>query len=130
MDRIIKYIAGAIGALLGCLFGSLDGLIVALILIVVCDYITGIMVGVSTKQLSSEIGFKGICKKVIIFMLVAVGHIIDTKILQTGALLRTAVIMFYIANEGISILENAGNLGLPIPKKLKDVLEQIKTEEE
>jgi len=75
MDRIIKYIAGAIGALLGCLFGSLDGLIVALILIVVCDYITGIMVGVSTKQLSSEIGFKGICKKVIIFMLVAVGHI-------------------------------------------------------
>lgn len=97
----------------------------ALVAFVVIDYITGIMCAVVDKKLSSAVGFKGIFKKVLIFALVGVGHILDTRVIGAGSVLRTAVIFFYLSNEGISLLENAGHLGLPIPKKLKSILEQL-----
>ena len=97
----------------------------ALIAFVVIDYITGVMCAISDKKLSSAVGFKGICRKVLIFALVGGGHILDTRVIGAGSVLRTAVIFFYLSNEGISLLENAAHLGLPVPKKLKDVLEQL-----
>lgn len=106
--------------------GGFDGFLYALIAFVLVDYLTGVMVAVVNKKLSSEVGFKGIFKKVVIFALVAIGHIIDTYVIQNGSVIRTAVIFFYLSNEGISILENVSVLGLPVPQKLKDVLEQLK----
>ena len=97
----------------------------SMIAFVVIDYITGVMCAVADKKLSSAVGFKGICRKVLIFALVGGGHILDTKVIGAGSVLRTAVIFFYLSNEGISLLENAAHLGLPVPKKLKDVLEQL-----
>lgn len=119
----------AVGGVIGSFVGGVDGFLYALIVFVVIDYITGVMVGISQKKLSSEIGFKGIAKKVLIFLLVGVGSIIDTKILGEGSVVRTAVVFFYLSNEGISILENVSIIGLPIPQKLKDVLEQLNKEE-
>ena len=97
----------------------------ALIAFVIIDYITGVMCGVADKKLSSGVGFKGICRKVLIFMLVGIANILDMEVIGTGSVLRTAIIFFYISNEGVSLLENAGHLGLPIPQKMKDVLEQL-----
>jgi toxin secretion/phage lysis holin len=87
------------------------------------------MVAVLEKKLSSEVGFRGIFKKVLIFAFVGIGNIIDVYILKNGSAIRTAVIFFYISNEGISIIENAAKIGLPIPQKLKDILEQLNEEE-
>lgn len=120
----------ALGAFLGYWLGGLDGFLVALIAFVVIDYLTGVMVAIVQKKLSSEVGFRGICKKVLIFSLVAIGHIIDTQLLKDGSVIRTAVIFFYLSNEGISILENATIIGLPVPAKLKSVLEQLKDKED
>ena len=97
----------------------------ALIAFVVIDYITGVMCAIADKSLSSAIGFKGICRKVLIFALVGVGHILDTQVVGNGSVMRTAVLFFYISNEGVSLIENAVHLGLPVPQKLKDVLEQL-----
>ena len=94
------------------------------------DYITGIMCAVADHQLSSEVGFKGICRKVLIFALVGIGHVVDAQISGTGSVLRTAVIFFYLSNEGVSLVENAAHLGLPVPEKLKAVLEQLHDREE
>ena len=102
-----------------------SGLLYALIACVLIDYVTGIMCAVVDKKLSSRVGFKGIFKKVLIFALVGLGHILDTYVIGTGAVLRTAIIFFYISNEGVSLIENAAYLGLPVPKKLKAVLEQL-----
>ena len=121
----IKFLFAGIGGWLGYFLGGCDGLLYALLAFVVIDYITGIMCAVVDKKLSSAVGFKGIFKKVLIFALVGVGHILDTRVIGTGSVLRTAVIFFYLSNEGISLLENAGHLGLPIPKKLKSSLEQL-----
>lgn len=118
-----------IGGIIGFMFGEIDGLILALIVFVIIDYVTGFICAWVEKKLSSEVGAKGIAKKVFIFMLVAIANVIDTQVLQSGATLRTAVIFFYLANEGVSICENAGRLGLPIPQKLKAVLEQLNEEE-
>lgn len=118
----------AVGGFFGWFVGGLDGLLYALITFVVVDYITGLMAAGLEKKLSSGVGFRGIFKKVVIFCLVAVGHIIDTHIIQNGSVLRTAVVFFYLSNEGISILENAGRIGLPIPEKLRSVLEQLREE--
>ena len=115
----------AVGGWLGWALGGLDGFLYALIAFVVIDYITGVMCAVVDKKLSSEVGFKGIFKKILIFAMVAVGHMLDTNILGNGSVLRTAVIFFYIANEGVSLLENTARLGLPVPQKLKDVLAQL-----
>lgn len=119
----------AVGGWLGYFLGGCDGLILALLLFVAIDYITGVMCAVADKRLSSEVGFKGICRKVLIFMMVGVANILDTKIIGGGSVLRSAVIFFYLSNEGISLLENAGHLGLPIPEKLKVVLEQLHDKE-
>ena len=121
-----QYIFTGIGGVMGWLFGGFDGFLYALIAFVVIDYITGVLAAIYTRQLSSEVGFKGIAKKVMIFLLVGIGNVIDVEILKTGAVLRTAVIFFYLSNEGISIIENAARLELPIPQQLVDVLKQIK----
>ena len=121
----VQLIFTAIGGWLGWFLGGWDGLLYALIAFVVIDYITGVMCAVVDRRLSSRVGFKGICKKVLIFALVGMGHILDTHIIGTGSVLRTAVIFFYISNEGVSLLENATYLGLPVPKKIKLILEQL-----
>lgn len=126
----VQYAFAAMGGALGAVLGGFDGFLYALILFVVVDYATGVMVAVIRKQLSSEIGFKGIAKKVVIFCLVAVGHVIDQQVIRSGSVVRTAVIFFYLSNEGISILENAAFIGLPVPRKLRDVLEQLHDDSE
>jgi len=124
----IQIAIAALGGYLGYFLGGLDGFLYALIAFIVIDYLTGIMVAVLEKKLSSEVGFRGIFKKVLIFSLVAVAHIIDAELIRTGSAIRTAVIFFYLSNEGISILENTAKIGLPIPVKLKTVLEQLNKE--
>ena len=121
----IQVIFTGVGGWLGWFLGGCDGLLYALVLFVVVDYITGVMCAAADHKLSSEVGFKGICRKVLIFLLVGIGHVLDAQIIGTGSVLRTAVIFFYLSNEGVSLLENAGHLGLPIPEKLKVVLEQL-----
>lgn len=121
----IQVFIAAIGGWLGYFLGGCDGLLIALVVFVATDYITGVMCAVADKKLSSEVGFKGICRKVLIFLLVGIANILDVQVIRTGSVLRTAVIFFYISNEGISLTENAAHLGLPIPEKLKVVLEQL-----
>ena len=121
----IQLIFSAVGVWLGYFLGGCDGLLFALIAFVVIDYITGVMCAIINRELSSAVGFKGIFRKVLIFLLVGIANIIDVQVIGTGAVLRTAVIFFYISNEGVSLLENAGHLGLPIPEKIKTVLEQL-----
>ena len=116
----------AIGGWLGWFLGGYDGFLYALIAFIVVDYLMGVMCAVLGKHLSSDVGARGIFKKVVIFSLVGVVHIIDQNIIGDGSAIRTAVIFFYLSNEGISIIENATRLGLPIPEKLRDILEQLK----
>ena len=125
----IQIALSAFGGWLGWVLGGWDGFLYALITFVVIDYLTGVMLAILEKRLSSEVGARGIFKKVLIFALVAVGHIIDTQVISNGSAVRTAVIFFYLSNEGISILENAAKIGLPIPEKLKLVLDQLNKEE-
>ena len=127
---IIDSVAGAVGAVLGFLFGKVNGLFWALIAFMATDYITGVIVAVINKQLSSEVGFKGLAKKLLILVFVSLGHIADMYVLGGTPVAMSAVMLFYIANEGLSIIENAGNLGLPVPKKLKDIMIQLKKESE
>ncbi len=119
-----------LGGALGAFVGGVDGILYTLIIFIIIDYITGFMCAVVEKRLSSEVGFRGIFKKVAILMIVGVANMIDVHVLTQGAVVRTAVIFFYLSNEGISIIENAGILGLPIPKKLRDILEQLKEKDE
>lgn len=121
----IQLIFTAVGGWLGYFLGGCDGLLYALIAFVVIDYITGVMCAINDKALSSEVGFRGICRKVLIFLLVGIANILDVQVIGTGSVLRTAVIFFYISNEGVSLLENAAHLGLPVPEKIKTVLEQL-----
>ncbi len=121
----VQAAVAAIGGYLGYFVGGVDGLMTALIIFMVIDYITGIMCAIVDKKLSSAVGFKGICKKVLIMMLVGVAHIVDLHVVGTGEALRSAVICFYMSNEGVSVIENAGHLGLPIPEKLKEILAQL-----
>ena len=121
----IQLIFAGVGGWLGYFLGGCDGLLYALIAFVVIDYITGVMCAISNHTLSSEVGFKGICRKVLIFLLVGIANILDIQVIGSGSALRTAVIFFYISNEGVSLLENAAHLGLPIPEKIKTVLEQL-----
>lgn len=121
----IQLIFTAVGGWLGYFLGGCAGLLYALIAFVVIDYITGVMCAINDKTLSSEVGFRGICRKVLIFLLVGIANILDVQVIGTGSVLRTAVIFFYISNEGVSLLENAAHLGLPVPEKIKTVLEQL-----
>lgn len=127
---IIDSIAGAVGAVLGFMYGEVTGLFWALIAFMALDYITGVIVAVIEKRLSSEVGFRGLAKKFLILVFVAVGHIADTYILGGTPAAMSAVMLFYMANEGISIIENAAALGLPVPKKLTNIMEQIKNKSE
>ena len=121
----IQLAFAAVGGWLGYFLGGCDGLLYALIAFVAIDYITGVMCAISDKTLSSEVGFKGICRKVLIFLLVGIGNIIDVQVLGSPGVLRTAVIFFYLSNEGVSLLENAARLGLSVPDAIKTVLEQL-----
>lgn len=123
--NMIQFLFAGIGGWLGYFLGGCDGLLIALLLFVITDYITGVMCAIADKKLSSAVGFKGICRKVLIFLLVGIANILDMQVIGTGSVLRTAVIFFYISNEGVSLLENEGHLGLPIPVKIKSVLEQL-----
>ena len=119
----------ALGGWLGYFLGGMDGLMIALIVLMTLDYVSGVMCAIIDKKLSSAVGFKGICKKVFILMLVGVAHIIDLHVVGTGSALRGAVICFYMSNEGLSLLENAAHIGLPIPDKLRDILSQLHDKE-
>ena len=123
--NMIQLVITAMGGWLGYFLGGCDGLLIALVLFAVVDYLTGIMCAVADQKLSSQVGFKGICRKVLIFLLVGIANIIDVQVIGTGSVIRTAVIFFYLSNEGVSILENAAHLGLPIPETLKAALAQI-----
>lgn len=128
-DTIIKTASGAVGAVIGFLYGEITGLFIAIIALMALDYVTGILCGIASKALSSEVGFKGLVKKLMVLVIIAVGHLVDTYIIGTGSALMTAVILFFAANEGISIIENAAKLGMPVPKKLRDILEQLKEDD-
>jgi toxin secretion/phage lysis holin len=128
--NILQLIFTALGGYVGWFLGGVDGFMYALITFVIIDYVTGLMVAVLEKKLSSEVGFRGIFKKVLIFAFVGIGNIIDVYLLKNGSAIRTAVIFFYVSNEGISIIENSSKIGLPIPQKLKDILEQLNKEDD
>ncbi len=122
---LIQIAFSALGGFIGWFLGGNDGFIYALLAFVAIDYITGIMCAIADKELSSEVGFKGICKKVLIFALVGIGNLLDIYILGQAGIMRNVVIFFYLSNEGVSILENASHLGLPVPEKLKEILKQL-----
>ncbi|GHU53408.1 hypothetical protein FACS1894132_05470 [Clostridia bacterium] len=126
----IETAIAAVGGVLGWYLGGLDGFLYALIAFVVVDYLTGVLCAVVEKKLSSEIGARGIAKKVAIFALIGIAHLVDTNVLGGGSTLRSAVIFFYLANEGLSVLENSVTLGLPVPAKLREVLEQLRDKSE
>ena len=121
----IQLVFAGIGGWLGYFLGGCDGLLIALAFFATVDYITGVLCAIADKKLSSAVGFKGICRKVLIFTLVGIANVVDVNVIGDGSILRTAVIFFYLSNEGVSLLGNAAHLGLPIPEKLKEVLEQL-----
>ena len=116
---------GASGAFLGGYLGGLDDFLYALLIFMLVDYLTGILCAINEHRLSSEIGFRGLTRKVLILVLVGIANVLDIYLLKNGSAIRTATIFFYISNEGISLLENASHLGLPVPDKLKSVLQQL-----
>ena len=126
----IKTVFAAIGGVVGLIFGEIDGVMIALLTFIAIDYITCLMVAVTTQTLNSSVGFRGLAKKVFILLLVLIANILDTHVMGGSGVVRGVVIAFYLTNEGISILENAGKLGVPYPQKLKDVLEQLKDTEQ
>ena len=123
--NLIQAVFTAVGGYLGYFIGGCDGLIYTLLAFVAADYITGVMCAVYDKELSSEVGFTGICRKVLIFLIVGLANFLDVNVVGSGCVLRTAVIFFYLSNEGVSLLENAAHLGLPVPDAMKEVLEQL-----
>jgi len=126
----VQIAATAIGGWIGYFLGGKDGMLIALVVFMALDYITGLMCAIMDKKLSSAVGFKGICKKVLILMLVGVANILDVHVVGQGSALRGAVIAFYLSNEGLSLLENAAYIGLPIPEKLREILEQLHNRDE
>ena len=131
MSDFIRWSCSVLCGIAGFFFGGLDGLILALLAFMILDYITGVIVGIMQKKLSSSTGFEGLLKKGLILIIVSIGHILDTQLFGgESSVCRSAIIGFYIANEGISILENVGKMGLPLPEKLKKVLEQLKNDSE
>ncbi len=118
----IRAVCAAIAAFGGHVFGNIDGLFYALIAFVIIDYITGVCVAIHNKKLSSGIGASGIAKKISVFALVSLSHIIDRFLLGEDDILRTVTTLFYIADEAISIMENVGEVRLPLPPKMRDIL--------
>ena len=123
--NVVQVAFAAVGGWLGYFLGGCDGLLYALIAFVVIDYITGVMCAITDQTLSSAVGFRGICRKILIFLMVGIANILDVNVIGTGSVLRTAAIFFYLSNEGVSLLENAAHLGLPVPGAIKEVLEQL-----
>ena len=123
--NVIQMVFTAVGGWLGYFLGGNDWLLIALVVFAVEDYITGVMCAVSDKKLNSQVGFKGICRKVLIFLLVGIAHILDVQVIGTGSVLRTAVIFFFLSHDVLILLENAAHLGLPVPEKMKDILAQL-----
>ena len=128
--NMIQAVFTMVGGWLGYFLGGCDRLLVALVVFVAMDYITGVMCAAADRKLSSEVGFRGICRKVLLFLLVGMANVLDVNVIGTGSVFRTAVIFFYLSNEGLRLLENAAHLGLPIPAKLKAVLEQLHRQSE
>ena len=126
MDNIFKNILAGICTLLSFLFGDMEGLMVALIALIILDYISGVIAAAVEKRLSSEVGAKGIAKKIFMLLIVALANIVDINVIGDGHVLKTVTVVFYICNECISLIENAGRIGVPVPKKLLDVLEQLR----
>lgn len=121
----VQMVFAVVGGWLGWFLGGCDGLLYALVAFVAVDYVTGVLCAVADRKLSSEVGFRGIAKKALIFLLVGMANVLDVQVIGSGCVLRTVVIFFYISNEGVSLVENAAHLGLPVPEKLKDVLAQL-----
>ena len=126
MDNIFKNIMAGICTVLSFLFGDMEGLMVALIALIILDYISGVIAAAVEKRLSSEVGAKGISKKIFMLLIVALANIVDINVIGDGHVLKTVTVVFYICNECISLIENAGRIGVPVPKKLLDVLEQLR----
>ena len=126
----IQVIFTGVGGWLGWFLGGCDGLLYTLLVFVTADYITGVLCAIINKKLNSKEGFQGICRKAVIFLLVGIAQMVDVNVIRNGSVIRTAVIFFYLSNEGVSVLENAAHLGLPVPEKLKDVLEQLHNRDE
>ena len=129
MDNIFKNIMAGICTILSFLFGDIEGMMVALIALIVLDYISGVIAAAVEKRLSSEVGAKGIAKKIFMLLIVALANIVDINVIGDGHVLKTVTVVFYICNECISLIENAGRIGVPVPKKLLDVLEQLRDKE-
>lgn len=130
MNNAVKSIIAAVCAMFGFVFGDLNGLMIALVALIILDYISGVIAAVVEKKLSSEVGAKGIAKTIFMLLIVAVANIVDINVIGDGHVLKSVTVVFYIANECISLIENAGRLGVPVPKKLLDVLEQLKSKGE
>lgn len=126
MDNIFKQIMAAICTLISFLFGDMEGMLIALIALIILDYISGVIAAAVEKRLSSEVGAKGIAKKIFMLLIVALANIVDINVIGDGHVLKTVTVVFYICNECISLIENAGRIGVPVPKKLLDVLEQLR----
>lgn len=114
-----------VGAVIGAFLGGLDGLVYALIAFVVFDYITGVLAAIAERRVSSAIGFRGISRKILIFALIGLAHLLDVHVIGAPGVLRTATILFYLSNEGISLIENATRLGLPVPQQIRRALDLI-----
>ena len=126
MDNIFKSIMAGVCTVISFLFGDMEGLMIALIALIILDYISGVIAAAVEKRLSSEVGAKGIAKKIFMLLIVALANIVDTSVIGDGHVLKTVTVVFYICNECISLIENAGRIGVPVPKKLLDVLEQLR----
>lgn len=130
MDNIFKNILAGVCAVLSFLFGDMEGLMVALVALIILDYISGVIAAAVGKRLSSEVGAKGIAKKIFMLLIVALANIVDINVIGDGHVLKTVTVVFYICNECISLIENAGRIGVPVPKKLLDVLEQLRDKDD
>lgn len=130
MDNVFKNILAWLCTLISFLFGDIEGMLIALIALIILDYISGVIAAAVEKRLSSAVGAKGIAKKIFMLLIVALANIVDINVIGDGHVLKTVTIVFYICNECISLIENAGRIGVPVPKKLLDVLEQLKNKDE
>ena len=130
MDNILDNKMAGIWTVLSFLFGDMEGLMVALIALIILDYISGVIAAAVEKRLSSEVGAKGIAKKIFMLLIVALANIVDINVIGDGHVLKTVTVVFYICNECISLIENAGRIGVPVPKKLLDVLEQLRDKDD
>ena len=130
MDNILKNILAGVCTVLSFLFGDMEGMMIALVALIILDYISGVIAAAVEKRLSSEVGAKGIAKKIFMLLIVALANIVDINVIGDGHVLKTVTVVFYICNECISLIENAGRIGVPVPKKLLDVLEQLRDKDD